>query len=156
MDRLDAWADGSSLGNPGPGGWAWYASDQRWRAAGTPGPVTNNRMELCALLDLLRLAPASTPLRIHLDSRYVLDSVTKWAHGWARNGWKTKTGSDVVNVDLIQEIVALVRGRDIEWVWVKGHDGNHGNETVDTKARAAAEKAREIQDKLVVGPGWTA
>lgn len=145
-------ADGSSLGNPGPGGWSWWISDARWEAGGLVGPVTNNAMELTALARLLEHLQ-DEPARILLDSRYVLDAVERWAHGWARNGWTTKAGTPVANVDLVRQTHQGIldrrrRGVLTELTWVRGHNGHYANEAADTRAREAAETARRAGSDL--------
>ena len=154
MEEIEAWCDGSSLGNPGAGGWAWWVSETRWRSMGYPDGMTNNRMELLAVHDLLSCAPGDAVLSIHLDSRYVLDAITKWSHGWRRNNWTRKDGGPVANRGLIEGILGLCEGRDLHWHWVRGHNGTWGNEQADTKARQIAARSRATGSTLDEGPGW--
>ncbi|EEH64429.1 ribonuclease HI [Gleimia coleocanis DSM 15436] len=136
-------ADGSALKNPGPTGWAWAIDESTWRAGGFKHG-TNNIGELYAVLDLLKsTAHLDEPLHILADSRYVIDSMTKWIHGWKRKDWKKADGSPVLNVELIQEIDALMQGRKVTFEWVRGHSGHDMNEFVDEKARAAATAFRD-------------
>ncbi len=101
---IDAAADGSSLGNPGPSGWGWYVDADRWAAGGWPRG-TNNMGELMAVLDLLRQsAKLPDDLRVHCDSRYVIDAVTKWTPAWKARGWRKADGQPVLNLELIQAI----------------------------------------------------
>lgn len=150
--------DGAALRNPhGPGGWAWFASHKYW-AAGGAEQASNNVMELTAVLQFLEatttLAP-ETPIKIVVDSTYVRDSVTKWVHGWERNGWKTKTGDPVKNKDLIKPIVQHLRARPgIQIEWVRGHAGHPLNEMADEKANNAAHSIR-TGTNIDTGPGWT-
>lgn len=132
-------ADGSALGNPGPAGWAWYVDDDCWRAGGWKHG-TNNMGELKAVLDLLESTAdrAGEQLRILCDSQYVINSVTKWMPGWKKKGWKKKDGKPVLNLELLQGIDAALKGRDVEFEWVKGHAGHELNEAADDRARAAA------------------
>ncbi|SDY58610.1 RNase HI [Tessaracoccus flavus] len=146
-------ADGSSLSNPGPAGWAWYISDDAWAAGGWEHG-TNNMGELMAVLDLLRsTAHLDEPLRILCDSQYVINSLTKWMPGWKRKGWKKGDGKPVLNVELMKDLDAAMRGRELEFEWVKGHAGHRMNEAADERARAAAtayQQGREPDH----GPGF--
>jgi ribonuclease HI len=151
---ITAAADGSALGNPGPNGWAWYIDDDNWAAGGSPHG-TNNQGELRAVLELL-LATAGTDekLLIECDSRYVIDSVTKWMPGWKRKGWRKSDGGPVLNRDLLEGIDEAIRGRDVEFSWVKGHAGHPLNEAADERANAAA-KAYQAKQEPRRGPGFT-
>ncbi|GAA4897974.1 ribonuclease HI family protein [Tessaracoccus lubricantis] len=131
-------ADGSSLSNPGPAGWAWYISDDAWASGGWPHG-TNNMGELMAVLDLLQsTAHVDEPLRILCDSQYVINSLTKWLPGWKRRGWKKGDGKPVLNVELMKELDIAMQGRALQFEWVKGHAGHAMNEAADERARAAA------------------
>ncbi|GAA3691137.1 ribonuclease HI family protein [Arthrobacter ginkgonis] len=136
---ITAAADGSALGNPGPAGWAWYVDEGCWRAGGWPHG-TNNQGELMAVLDLFRSTKhvPDEHLRILCDSQYVINCVTKWMPGWKRKGWKKADGKPVLNVDLLKQIDAELKGRDYSFEWVKGHNGHDLNEEADDRARAAA------------------
>lgn len=145
-------ADGSALKNPGPTGWAWAVDEFQWRAGGFPHG-TNNIGELYAVLDLLQAtAHLHEPLHILADSRYVIDTFTKWIHGWKRKGWKKSDGSPVLNVELIQQIDAALHGREVSFEWVKGHSGHSLNEFVDDRAREAAAAYRD-NTPVRSGPG---
>lgn len=147
-------ADGSALGNPGPNGWAWYIDDANWAAGGSPHG-TNNQGELRAVLELLQAtAGVSEKLVIECDSRYVIDSVTKWMPGWKRKGWRKSDGGAVLNRDLLEGIDEAIRGRDVEFSWVKGHAGHPLNEAADERANAAA-KAYQAGQEPRRGPGFT-
>ncbi|WP_313366246.1 ribonuclease H [Microbacterium sp.] len=150
---ITAAADGSALGNPGPSGWAWYIDDDRWAAGGSPHG-TNNQGELQAVLELLRAtAGVDEKLVIECDSRYVIDSVTKWMPGWKRRGWRKADGAPVLNRDLLEGIDEAMRGRDVEFSWVKGHAGHPLNEAADERANAAA-KAYQQKREPRRGPGF--
>jgi ribonuclease HI len=138
---LVAATDGSSLGNPGPGGWCWYV-DALFCAAGGEAHTTNNVMELMAVRELLSATATEQPLRIMADSRYVIDALTKWVWGWKKRDWKTAKGDPVANRELIEEIHQAMDGRSIEFVWVRGHAGHPLNEAADVRARTAAEAWR--------------
>ena len=149
---ITAAADGSALGNPGPNGWAWYIDDANWAAGGSPHG-TNNQGELRAVLELLQAtAGISEKLMIECDSRYVIDSVTKWMPGWKRKGWRKSDGGPVLNRDLLEGIDEAIRGRDVEFSWVKGHAGHPLNEAADERANAAA-KAYQAKQEPRRGPG---
>lgn len=151
---ITAAADGSALGNPGPNGWAWYIDDANWAAGGSPHG-TNNQGELRAVLELLRAtAGTDEKLLIECDSRYVIDSVTKWMPGWKRKGWRKSDGGPVLNRDLLEGIDEAIRGRDVEFSWVKGHAGHPLNEAADERANAAA-KAYQAKQEPRRGPGFT-
>ncbi len=151
---ITAAADGSALGNPGPNGWAWYIDDANWAAGGSPHG-TNNQGELRAVLELLQAtAGISEKLMIECDSRYVIDSVTKWMPGWKRKGWRKSDGGPVLNRDLLEGIDEAIRGRDVEFSWGKGHAGPPLNAAADARANAAA-KAYQAQQEPRRGPGFT-
>lgn len=151
---ITAAADGSALGNPGPNGWAWYIDENRWAAGGSPHG-TNNQGELQAVLELLRAtAGTDEKLLIMCDSRYVIDSVTKWMPGWKRRGWRKADGSPVLNRELLEGIDEAMRGRDVEFSWVKGHAGHPLNEAADERANAAATAYKAGQEPRR-GPGFS-
>lgn len=151
---ITAAVDGSALHNPGPAGWCWYIDDDCWAAGGWK-EGTNNRGELTALAELLRATAhlADEHLHVLCDSQYVINSVTKWMPGWKRKGWKKRDGKPVLNVDILQDIDALLVGRKIDMEWVKGHSGHDMNEAADDRARAAAT-AYQKGTKVPHGPGF--
>lgn len=151
---ITAAVDGSALHNPGPAGWCWYIDDDCWAAGGWK-EGTNNRGELTALAELLRATAhvADEHLHVLCDSQYVINSVTKWMPGWKRKGWKKRDGKPVLNVDILQDIDALLVGRNIDMEWVKGHSGHDMNEAADERARAAAT-AYQKGTKVPHGPGF--
>lgn len=143
-------ADGSALGNPGPAGWAWYVDEGCWASGGWPRG-TNNMGELMAVLDLLQqTAHLDEKLRVYCDSTYVINTVTKWMAGWKRRGWRKGDGKPVMNVELVKALDAAMQGRDVDFVWVKGHSGHELNEAADKLANAAATAYR---DGRVPSPG---
>lgn len=153
---ITAAADGSALGNPGPAGWAWYISEDCWRAGGWDHG-TNNMGELKAVLDLLEATAVASDQHLHIlcDSQYVINSVTKWMPGWKRKGWRKKDGKPVLNVELLQAIDAALVGRSVEFAWVRGHAGHDMNEAADQRARAAATAFSKGRDPEI-GPGFRA
>ncbi len=146
-------ADGSALGNPGPAGWAWYVSDTVWHAGGWPHG-TNNQGELQAVIDLLEQTAvvASEPLRVLCDSQYVINTVTQWIPGWRRRGWRKADGSPVQNLDFVKRLDAVTAGRQVEFEWVRGHNGHELNEAADVRARAVAT-AYQLGREPETGPG---
>ncbi|SHE24754.1 ribonuclease H family protein [Actinomyces glycerinitolerans] len=150
-------ADGSALGNPGPAGWAWYVDEDCWAAGGWENS-TNNRGELTAVLELLHATAqaglAGEELLIQADSQYVINSLTKWIHGWKKRGWRKGDGKPVLNDDLMKQLDAAMRGRKVRFEWVRGHVGHPLNEAADQRARAAAT-AYQRGASVPTGPGWT-
>ncbi|AYW78466.1 ribonuclease HI family protein [Propionibacterium acidifaciens] len=151
---ITAAADGSSLSNPGPAGWAWYIDDERWASGGWPHG-TNNMGELRAVLELLRATAvdADQPLRVRCDSQYVINALTRWLPGWKRNRWRKKDGRPVQNVELLQALDEALAGREVSFEWVKGHAGDRMNEAADARARAAATAYRDHREPDP-GPGY--
>jgi ribonuclease HI len=149
------WTDGSSRGNPGPSGWAWWAAPGCWGAGGWP-KATNNLAELTAVLEALRATShlANRQVVVVTDSQFVINALTRWVHGWRRNGWKTSAGQPVRNAETIAEIYEQMRGRKVEFVWVRGHNGDAGNSSADALCTAAADAFRDRRE-VRSGPGWT-
>ena len=150
---ITAAADGSSLGNPGPAGWAWYVDEDTWDAGGWP-KGTNNLGELTAILRLLE-ATAQTGEELHIlaDSQYAINVVSKWRLGWKKRGWTKADKKPIKNLELIQEIDRAIEGRHVTFEWVKGHAGHHMNERADYLARACAE-AYQAGRTPEPGPGF--
>jgi ribonuclease HI len=97
--------------------------------------TTNNRMELMAAISALEALKRPVRVQLYTDSKYVLDGITKWLPGWERNGWRTASKQPVKNVDLWQRLVAAMAPHEVSWHWVKGHNGDPGNERADELAR---------------------
>lgn len=142
MKRLIAATDGSSVGNPGPSGWAWVASDgsQDWASARRS---TNNRMELVAALELLCTYP-DRPVLIQSDSQYVVNNFTKWLPVWRQRGMRTDKRRPIENVDLVEKIASRLEETDVRWEWVRGHAGHAPNERADSLARYAATRSKTL------------
>lgn len=136
-DVVDIYTDGACSGNPGPGGWgALLVFDGREREIhGGEVLTTNNRMELTAAIAALDALKRPVRVRLHTDSTYLRDGITKWIHGWKARGWKTADRKPVKNIDLWQRLEAAMARHDVEWHWVKGHSGHDGNERADALAR---------------------
>ena len=141
---LKIWTDGSCLGNPGPGGWAFVATDGTNIAQRSGGEkdTTNNRMELMAVLRALTAAHRHKELEIHTDSQYVKNGMQVWIKNWRKNNWRTADKKPVKNQDLWQQLDEIAGKMKIHWVWVRGHNGNELNEKCDELARGAAEKLK--------------
>jgi ribonuclease HI len=139
--------DGACKGNPGPGGWGALLrmGGTEKELSGSEPHTTNNRMELMAAI--MALSALKKPCRITLstDSNYVRDGITKWVHGWIRNGWRTADKKPVKNVELWQALLAETKQHRIEWRWVKGHSGDPDNERVDALANTAIDAMRAAQ-----------
>ncbi len=157
MTAVIIYTDGACLGNPGPGGWAAilrYGEHEK-DLAGRYQKTTNNRMELRAAVEGLNALKRACPVQIYTDSSYLRDGITKWVHGWQRNGWKTAAKKPVKNQDLWQALLAAVKRHEavgsVEWHWTKGHAGDEYNERADELATAQAAQVTEA-DPVDVEP----
>ena len=141
---LEIWTDGACKKNPGVGGWgAWLVwGKYTLELYGGSALTTNNQMELTAVIRALSAVKRPCPIIIHLDSSYVKDGITRWIHGWKKNGWRTADKKPVKNGELWQELDRLVSQHQIDWRWVKGHAGDPGNEKADALANLGVEAAR--------------
>ncbi|HEX7109614.1 MAG TPA: ribonuclease HI [Aestuariivirga sp.] len=130
--------DGACSGNPGPGGWGAILAfnGTRKELSGGEAETTNNRMDLMGAIAALESLKRACKVEMHVDSAYVKDGITKWIHGWKRNGWKTADKKPVKNVELWQRLDKAILTHDISWHWVKGHAGHTENERADELARA--------------------
>ncbi len=144
MKEVTIYCDGSSIGNPGPGGWGAVVADgaRAKELGGYDAKTTNNRMELTAAIESLRILKTASSVTIHTDSSYVINGVTKWVRGWVRNGWMTKEKKDVLNRDLWEELVTLSEKHEVTWKHVKGHSGIQLNERADMIANGCARKEK--------------
>jgi ribonuclease HI len=129
--------DGACSGNPGPGGWGVVMdyNGVRKELHGGAADTTNNRMEITAAVEALNALKRPCKVEMHVDSQYVKDGITKWIHGWKRNGWKTADKKPVKNAELWQALDEAIKRHEISWHWVKGHDGHPENERADELAR---------------------
>ncbi|MCW5964800.1 MAG: ribonuclease HI [Bryobacterales bacterium] len=144
MKQVTLVTDGSCLGNPGPGGWAYilrFGSHVR-EATGNDTHTTNNRMELSAAVEGLRVLKERCSVELITDSEYVKNGITKWILGWKRRNWRKADGQPVLNVDLWQALDAQAARHEVQWHWTKGHADHEDNNRCDELARAAAEEAR--------------
>jgi ribonuclease HI len=144
LPKVEIATDGACKGNPGPGGWGALlrmgATEKE--LSGGETLTTNNRMELTAAIRGLEALKKPCEVTLSTDSRYVMDGLTKWIHGWQKNGWKTADKKPVKNADLWQELLAAVKPHRVKWTWVKGHAGHPDNERADRLASGAADAAR--------------
>jgi ribonuclease HI len=141
---VEIFTDGACKGNPGPGGWGAVirSGPHEKELSGGEPLTTNNRMELLAAIRALEALKRPCKVDLHTDSIYVRDGITKWIHGWRRNGWKTADRKPVKNAELWQGLLEAAAPHKVDWHWVKGHAGHPENERADRLACAAAEAAR--------------
>jgi ribonuclease HI len=144
-ESVEIYTDGACSGNPGPGGWGAvlrYGEHVKEIYGGDGGLTTNNRMELTAAIEALERLTRPAKVRLHTDSTYVRSGITSWLAGWKRNGWLTKDRKPVKNADLWQRLSDACARHEIEWLWVKGHAGDVGNERADALANIGMSEAR--------------
>ena len=141
---IDIYTDGACSGNPGPGGWAAIlrTKGHERELSGSEVATTNNRMELTAVIRALEALKRPSAIRLHTDSRYVMDGAAKWLSRWKANGWKTADKKPVKNAELWRALDAAMSGHRISWKWVAGHSGHPENERADELARAAIPEKR--------------
>ncbi len=144
-ERVQLYTDGACSGNPGPGGWGvlllWNGHEKELSEG--EFETTNNRMELTAAIMGLEALKRGMAVDLYTDSTYVRDGITKWIHGWKRNGWKTAAKKPVKNEDLWRRLDQAIARHDIAWHWVKGHAGNPENERADALARQGMSPYRD-------------
>jgi len=135
-DIVEIYTDGACKGNPGPGGWGVLLryKDQEKRLWGGEPLTTNNRMELIAVIKALQALKRPSRVRLTTDSQYVCKGITSWIQSWRQRGWRTSARTEVKNLDLWQALDQARQAHDIEWVWVRGHEGHPENELADQLA----------------------
>jgi len=147
---LIAFTDGGCRGNPGVGAWAFVLVEPDTRKAlertNGEGETTNNRMEMFAAIEALSaVKKPKTRVLVCTDSKYLIGCCTEWMEGWKAKGWKRK-GAPLKNLDLIQRLDELISHLHVEWKWVAGHSGHHGNEHVDALANQAMDRIQSGRD----------
>jgi ribonuclease HI len=151
---VEIYTDGACSGNPGPGGWGavlTYSGHVRELSGGEAAPTTNNRMELTAAIQALESLTRPSRVRLHTDSVYLRNGITTWLAGWKRNNWRTASKQPVKNEDLWRRLDTATARHEIQWLWVKGHAGDPGNERADALAnRGMAEAVARARSG---GPG---
>ena len=146
MKNIVIYTDGACSGNPGPGGWGAlliYADHQKEIMEGA-FETTNNRMELTAAIEALKALSEPCTVTLHTDSTYVKDGITKWIDNWKNKGWRTAAKKPVKNADLWKDLDLAVKQHTIEWKWVRGHNGDAGNERADELANIGLNNYRII------------
>ena len=144
-DLVEIWTDGGCKPNPGRGGWAVvlrYKGTER-EMSGGEAVTTNNRMELTAAAMALESLKRPCNVVLHTDSQYLKDGITRWHTGWVRKNWRTAGGDPVKNMDLWRRILDAAKPHTIDWRWVRGHNGDPGNEHADALANRGVEQMRQ-------------
>jgi ribonuclease HI len=154
-DKVIIHTDGACSGNPGPGGWGavlQYNGTVK-ELKGGASITTNNQMELTAAIEALTALKRPCAVELHTDSSYVKDGLTKWIHGWKKNGWRTADKKPVKNVELWQTLDAATQRHTINWHWVKGHAGDEMNERADQLANEGMAPFKpKKRDRTLVPP----
>lgn len=151
MYKFKAYTDGACSGNPGVGGWGAVLLAEknkkvikRKEISGSAVDTTNNKMELIAAIETLKVLKKYTEICIITDSNYVKKGITEWLPSWKKNNWKTSSGKEVKNRRLWEELEELVNKNKVDWQWVKGHAGNVENERADFLAREEINKIKLV------------
>lgn len=142
MSHVIIHTDGACKGNPGPGGWGaiLQSGGKTKELRGGERLTTNNRMELTAAIMALEALNRPCRVDLHTDSKYVMDGITSWIHGWKARGWKTADKKPVKNNDLWKQLDAARARHEVKWHWVKGHAGHTLNERADTLANLGIDE----------------
>jgi len=146
MTVIEVFTDGACRGNPGPGGWgALIRSGETERSIyGGEEHTTNNRMELTAAIEALKTLSEGSQVKLTTDSEYVKRGVNEWMINWKKRNWRTSANKPVKNVDLWQELDALLESFEVSWHWVRGHSGHRENEIADQLANQAIDEMLRI------------
>ncbi|MBH5323342.1 ribonuclease HI [Aurantiacibacter sediminis] len=141
MKHVEIFTDGACKGNPGPGGWGALLRMGRHEKelVGAEPETTNNRMEMTAAIKALGALIEPCEVTLYTDSKYLIDGITRWVHGWKKRGWVNASKKPVKNADLWHDLIEVASTHKINWQWVKGHNGHPENERVDQLASDAAD-----------------
>nr|WP_137676325.1 ribonuclease HI [Parerythrobacter lutipelagi] len=144
MKQVEIFTDGACKGNPGPGGWGVILrmGQNEKELSGGEVDTTNNRMELTAAIQGLNALKEPCAVQLFSDSKYVLDGITKWVHGWKKRGWINASKKPVRNADLWHDLIEASARHEVKWHWVKGHNGHPENDRADALASAEADNLR--------------
>ncbi len=153
---VEIYTDGACSGNPGPGGWGAvlsYGGHVRELSGGEAAPTTNNRMELMAAIQALEALTRPSRVRLHTDSAYLRNGIMSWLPSWKRSNWRTASRQPVKNEDLWRRLDAAAARHEIQWLWVKGHAGDPGNDRADALASRGMADAVARHRPGAAGPG---
>ena len=146
-ELVEIFSDGACSGNPGPGGFGAilkYGKETK-EISGCEFVTTNNRMEMMAIIEALRQMKRPCRIKVITDSDYVVKGMTKWMPGWIKRNWLTAQKKPVLNRDLWEELLNLSRTHQIEWEWIKGHNGHPENERCDQLAKDALKNCQKTR-----------
>ncbi|CAL4320495.1 ribonuclease HI [Buchnera aphidicola] len=155
-NKITIFADGSCLGNPGPGGYCTIIEYKKYRKKFSSGffLTTNNRMELMSVIIGIEKIKISSNIKIQTDSKYVYYGITKWMKNWKKNNWNTKNKKKIKNVDLWIRLNKIIKKhKHIKWIWIKSHSGNFENELCDEYAKKAAQKPTKTDKTYIKEKG---
>jgi ribonuclease HI len=146
LKTIEIFTDGACKGNPGPGGWGAILrmGTHEKEMSGSEAQTTNNRMEMTAVIRALNALTEPCDATVCTDSRYVIDGMTKWVHGWQKKGWINASKQPVRNADLWHELIEACHRHKMSWKWVRGHDGHVENERAD---KLASDAARSVSQR---------
>jgi len=139
---VEIFADGACSGNPGPGGYGAILKygDRTKEISGCEAETTNNRMELMSVIEAFKHLKKPCRIKVISDSTYVIKGMNEWIHGWIKKGWMNSRREPVLNRDLWESLLKLSSLHQVEWIWIKGHNGHKENERCDELARKAIKK----------------
>jgi len=146
LKKIEIFTDGACKGNPGPGGWGAILrmGKHEKEMSGAEPQTTNNRMEMTAVIRALNALTEPCEATVCTDSRYVIDGMTKWVHGWQKKGWVNASKQPVRNADLWHDLIEACTRHQVSWQWVRGHDGHAENERAD---KLASDAARSVSTR---------
>jgi ribonuclease HI len=146
--KVTIYTDGACSGNPGPGGWGAYIlyGNHSKKIYGSEYNTTNNRMELTAAIEAIKVLKHKCTIDLYTDSVYLKNGITTWIHNWIKKDWRISDKSLVKNMDLWQTLEKLSKEHEIEWHWVKGHANNFGNTVADELAVRGRDEAKNLKN----------